>query len=93
MLIWIIKKQKNKTNTRGISINDVSKHLIDAVYKKGILFKLKRQHLASSLAGKHLLYMNKRRSFINLKKYKRTSFKLLIKKGLNYNKKRNFLLK
>jgi len=36
--------------------------------------------------------MNKRRSFINLKRYKRTSFKLLIKKGLNYNKKRNFLL-
>jgi len=89
---WILKKQKNKTNVRGVDIKDVSRNLIDAVLKKGLLIKLKRQHLASSLSGKHLLYMNKRRSFVNLKKYKRTSFKSLVKKGFKYEKKRRFLL-
>jgi len=83
---WILRKQKNKTNVRGVDIKDVSRNLIDAVLKKGLLIRLKRQHLASSLSGKHLLYMNKRRSFINLKKYKRTSFKSLLKKDLNMKK-------
>jgi len=55
--------------------------------------KLKRQHLASSLSGKHLLYVNRRRSFINLRKYKRSSFKLLAKKKFKYEKKRKTLLK
>jgi len=89
---WILKKQKNKANVRGIDIKDVSRNLIDAVLKKGLLIKLKRQHLAYSLSGKHLLYMNKRRSFINLKKYKKTSFKSFVKKGLKYEKKRRSLL-
>lgn len=91
---WILKKQKNKTNIRGININDVSKHLIDSVDKKGLLFKLKRQHLAYSLSGKHLLYMNRRRSYINLKRYKRSSFKSLANRKLMLKKKkRNILLK
>jgi len=90
---WILKKQKNKTNVRGVDIKDVSRNLIDAVLKKGLLIKLKRQHLASSLSGKHLLYMNKRRSFVNLKKYKRTSFKSLVKKGFKYEKKTSFFVK
>jgi hypothetical protein len=47
----------------GFKINDISKNLIDASKKKGLLMNLKKQHLASSLAGKHLLYMNRRRFF------------------------------
>lgn len=47
----------------GFKINDISKNLIDAVNKKGLIMNLKKQHLASSLAGKHLLYMNRRRFF------------------------------
>lgn len=94
MINWILKKQKNKTNVRGFNIKDVSKHLIDSVDKKGLLFKLKRQHLSYSLSGKHLLYMNRRRSFINLKRYKRSSFKSLANRKLMLKKKkRNILLK
>lgn len=63
MLSWIIKKQKGKSNVMGFKINDISKNLIDAANKKGLFINLKKQHLASSLAGKHLLYMNRRRFF------------------------------
>lgn len=91
MLNWILKKQKNKTNVKGISVNDVSRHLIDAVYKKGLLLKLKRQHLSYSLSGKHLLYMNRRRSFISLRNYKKSSAKMLFNKKNDY-KKRKVLL-
>lgn len=93
MISWILKKQKNKTNVRGIGIKDVSRHLIDAVYKKGLLLKLKKQHLAYSLSGKHLLYMNRRRSFISLRNYKKSSFKFFMNKNRNsYNKKKKILL-
>jgi len=62
MLNWIIKKQKGKTNVMGFKINDISRNLIDASKKKGLLMNLKKQHLAASLAGKHLLYTYRRRS-------------------------------
>lgn len=91
MLNWILKKQKDKTNVKGISVNDVSRHLIDAVYKKGLLMKLKRQHLAYSLSGKHLLYMNRRRSFISLRNYKKSSAKMLFNKKNDYKKKKVLL--
>jgi len=39
MLNWILKKQKDKTNVKGISVNDVSRHLIDAVYKKRFIIE------------------------------------------------------
>lgn len=68
MLNWIIKKQKGKTNTLGIKINDVSKHLIDAVDKKGVLINLKKQNLAAALANKHLLYTHRRKSFFRWKR-------------------------
>jgi hypothetical protein len=58
-----VKKQKGKTNVMGFKINDISKNLIDAANKTGLLINLKKQHLSSSLAGKHLLYMNRRRFF------------------------------
>lgn len=93
MISWILKKQKNKSNVRGINSSDISRHLIDAVYKKGVLLKLKRQYLAYSLSGKHLLYMNRRRSFISLRNYKRLSFKFFMnKRSSNDNKKKKFLL-
>lgn len=88
-----MKKQKNKTNVRGVNIKEVSKHLIDAVYKKGLLIKLKRQHLSYSLSGKHLLYMNRRRSFISLRNYKRSSFKFFFKRFNKYEKRKKILLK
>jgi len=91
MLNWILKKQKNKTNVKGISVNDVSRHLIDAVYKKGLLLKLKRQHLSYSLSGKHLLYMNRRRSFISLRNYKKSSAKMLFNKKNDYRKRKVLL--
>jgi len=69
MLNWIIKKQKGKTNTLGIKINDVSKHLIDAVDKKGVLINLKKQNLSTALANKHFLYVNRRRSFFRWKRW------------------------
>lgn len=86
---WIIRKQKGKVGVRGLNIKEVSKSLIDAIYNKGLLIKLKRQHLAYSLSGKHLLYMNRRRSFINLKRYKKISF---IKKKIKNKKKTRLLL-
>jgi hypothetical protein len=76
----------------GININDVSRHLIDAIFKKGALIKSKRQHLAYSLSGKHLLYMNRRRSFISLRNYKRSSFKSFTMKDDKFDKKKKFLL-
>ena len=92
MINWILKKQKDKTNVKGISVNEVSKHLIDAVYKKGLLIKLKRQHLAYSLSGKHLLYMNRRRSFISLRNYKKSSFKFFFNRFKRNKKKKKILL-
>jgi hypothetical protein len=92
MLSWIVKKQKNKNQTRGINPEEIAKHLIDAVNKKGLLMKLKHQHLSYALSGKHLLYMNRRRSFISLKQYKRTSFRYLLSKDNSYRKKKNLLL-
>lgn len=71
MLSWIIKKQKGKSNVLGLKINDVSKHLIDAVDKKGVLINLKKQNLATALANKHLLYVNRRRSFFKWKRLKK----------------------
>ena len=67
ILNWVIKKQKGKSNTLGLKINDVSRNLIDAVDKKGLLINLKKQHLSSVLANKHLLYSNRRRSFFKWK--------------------------
>lgn len=96
MISWILKKQKDKTNVKGINVKEVSRHLIDAVFKKGALIKLKRQHLAYSLSGKHLLYMNRRRSFMSLRKYKRWSFNHFVKKNnknSKYQKKAKQLLK
>lgn len=95
MISWIFKKQKNKTNVRGINIKDVSRHLMDAIYKKGLFLRLKKQHLAYSLSGKHLLYMNRRRPFISLRNYKKSSFRFLMNKSNkknNYNKKKKILL-
>lgn len=92
MINWILKKQKDKTNVKGISVKEVSKHLIDAVYKKGLLIKLKRQHLAYSLSGKHLLYMNRRRSFISLRNYKKSSFKFFFNRFNSNEKKKKILL-
>jgi len=92
MLSWIIKKQKNKNQTRGINSKEVARHLIDAVSKKGLLMKLKREHLAYALSGKHLLYMNRRRSFVSLKQYKRTSFRHMLSKENSYTKRRSRLL-
>jgi ribosomal protein S7 len=92
MLSWIIKKQKNKNQTRGINSKEVAKHLIDAVSKKGLLMKLKSEHLAYALSGKHLLYMNRKRSFVNLRDYKRRSFRFLLSKEDSYTKRTSRLL-
>lgn len=54
--------------------------------------RLKRQHLAYSLSGKHLLYINRKRAFITLRNYKRLSFRYLLNKRDGYGKKREILL-
>ena len=92
MLSWIIKKQKGKSNVMGFKINDISKNLIEAVNKKGLFMNLKKQHLASSLAGKHLLYMNRRRFFrrkrsLHKKKKVNKKFFFSIRK-VKYSKRR-----
>jgi ribosomal protein S7 len=91
MLSWIIKKQKGKSNVMGFKINDISRNLIDAFNKKGVLINLKRQHLASSLAGRHLLYTHRRRFFrknrLRSKKRVRKKFFYLIKKT-KYSRRR-----
>jgi len=80
MLSWIIKKQKGKSNVLGLKINDVSRHLIDAVNKKGVLINLKKQYLAVSLAGKHYLYVNRRRRSPIYKKWRKARLELKKKK-------------
>ena len=52
MINWILKKQKDKTNVKGISVKEVSKHLIDAVYKKGLLIKLKSKNNSAKMKRK-----------------------------------------
>jgi len=76
----------------GFKINDISKNLIEAVNKKGLFMNLKKQHLASSLAGKHLLYMNRRRFFrrkrsLHKKKKVNKKFFFSIRK-VKYSKRR-----
>jgi len=97
MLGWIIKKQKGKSNVKGFKINDVSKNLIYAVNKKGILLNLKKQHLASSLAGRHLLYTNRRKFFRRrkLRKKRKISKKFFytIKKTKYSRRRWNYLRK
>lgn len=97
VLSWIIKKQKSKSNVLGVKIDDISRHLIDAVNNKGVLINLKKQQLSASLAGKHLLHINKRRSFYKkkLKKKKKIRKFFLINRFTKkkYNKKRLLYLK
>jgi hypothetical protein len=105
MLSWIIKKQKGKTNILGIKINDVSRYLIDAVDNKGVLINLKKQNLSTALANKHLLYVNRRRSyfkwqrtktvkkFINKKFYYKLRYYKYGKKRYKFLRKNKFLLR
>jgi len=97
MLSWIIKKQKSKSNVLGIKIDDISRHLIDAVNNKGVLVNLKKQQLSVALAGKHLLHINKRRSFYKrkLKRKKKLKKFFLVNKFFKrkYSKKRLLYLK
>lgn len=75
----------------GFKIHDISRNLIDAVSKKGLLMNLKKQHLASSLAGRHLLYTNRRRFFGRKKSRRRRrtvrKFFYVIKKS-KYSRRR-----
>jgi len=75
----------------GFKIQDISKNLIDAVSKKGLLMNLKKQHLASSLSGRHLLYTNRRRFFGRKKPRKKRKtvkkFYYIIKKS-KYSRRR-----
>jgi len=88
MLNWIIKKQKGKSNVLGFKIDDVSRHLIDAVSNRGVLINLKKQHLAVALAGKHHLYTNRRFSKFRFRRRRKRinkNIKLRRKKKKTYS--------
>jgi len=77
-----------------VKINDVSRHLIDAANNKGILINLKKQQLAVALAGKHLLHINKRRSFYKrkLKRKKKIRKFFLINRFVKRKYSKKYLL-
>jgi hypothetical protein len=51
----LLRLTKNKTNVRGLKIDDVCKIFYDALFKHGPIFDVKTEHFEKSLDSRHLL--------------------------------------
>jgi ribosomal protein S7 len=52
---WLLKSNKNKSNVRGLKINDVCKMFYDALFNKGPIFDLKAEHFKKAMSSRYLL--------------------------------------
>lgn len=60
---WLISNQKNKSNVRGIKINDVSRLILLSLLLKGNAYDQKVDYLKKAYAAKHILLKMRGRRF------------------------------
>jgi len=73
---WLISNQKNKSNVRGIKINDVSRLIALSLIDKGSAYDQKMDNLKRAYAAKHILLRMGGRG-VNKKAFKRFQRKIL----------------
>jgi hypothetical protein len=59
MLDWIFRRQKGKTNIRGINMKEITHKLISVLDKKGQFMAVKREYYKTALSGRHFLLKRK----------------------------------
>lgn len=73
---WLISNQKNRSNVRGIKINDVSRLIALSLFNKGSAYDQKIDSLKKAYSAKHiLLRMGKRH--VNKRAFKKLQKKVL----------------
>jgi len=75
MITWLIRNYRNKSNIRGVRIDDITKVLIDTYHDKGKALASKKAFYKRALSGRHLLSTYKRKN-------KRFNFKNNRKRGV-----------
>lgn len=58
---WLLRKQRGKTNVRGIKIKEVSRGFIDCVFKRGSVFNMKTDYTKKALQSRYVLMQRTRR--------------------------------
>ncbi len=74
---WLIRNQKNKSNVRGIKINDVSRMIAYSHINKGSAYDQKMDNLKKAYAAKHILLRMGGR-YVNKRAFKRLQKKVLL---------------
>jgi len=75
---WLISSQKNKSNVRGIKVNDVARLILLAASLKGNAYDQKMDYTKKVYSSRHvLLKMGGRRNKRNFKRYQKTVLKEL----------------
>jgi len=74
---WLIRNQKNKSNVRGIKINEVARIIGYAHIKRGSAYDQKMDNLKKAYAAKHILLKMGGR-YINKRAFKRLQNKVLL---------------
>jgi len=74
---WLIRNQKNKSNVRGIKINDVSRIIAYSHINKGSAYDQKMDNLKKAYAAKHILLRMGGR-YVNKRAFKRLQKKVLL---------------
>jgi len=88
---WLISNQKNKSNVRGIKINDVSRLILFALLLKGNAYDQKVDYMKKAYSARHILLKMGGRRFNKkaFKRYQKVVLKQLEKKyGVLTKKKR-----
>jgi len=52
---WLISNQKNKSNVRGIKINEVSRLILHSIFNKGNIYEQKIENLKRAYVARHIL--------------------------------------
>jgi hypothetical protein len=73
----LIRNQKNKSNVRGIKINDVSRMIAYSHINKGSAYDQKMDNLKKAYAAKHILLRMGGR-YVNKRAFKRLQKKVLL---------------
>jgi hypothetical protein len=69
---WLLRKQRGKTNVRGIKIKDVARGFAECIFKRGNVFNLRADYIKKALRSRYVLMQRGRRrktkGFFRLKK-------------------------
>jgi len=58
---WLLRSHRNKSNVRGVNVKELSRHIVAAATKRGVLMRVKKNYIADSLLAMHMLYKKKMR--------------------------------